>query len=157
MKPGSVQVTTPSERELAITRVFKAPDTFVFDAYTTPELLRLWFGPRGSSLAICEIDLKVGGAWHIVIRDPEGQEAGMQGIYREVVRPTRLVTTETVDGQAGEVLRTVVLVEDHGLTTLTTTMAYATREIRDAVLKSGVEQGASESYDRLEEFLFTIT
>ena len=90
----TLQVTTPSERELVMTRVFDAPRNLVFDALTKPELIRRWYGPRGWSLAVCEIDLRVDGAWRFVSRRPDGKEIGQRGVYREIVRPERIVNTE---------------------------------------------------------------
>jgi uncharacterized protein YndB with AHSA1/START domain len=150
---GTLQVTTPSDREIVLTRVFNAPRTMVFDALTKPELLKRWFGPRAWSLATCEVDLKVGGKWRFVLRGPDGEEMGMGGVYREIAPPERDVHTEVFDDFPGEGVVTGVLVEDRGKTTLTATILYASKEIRDAVIKSGMEHGAAESYDRLAELL----
>jgi len=98
---GTLQVTTPTEREIVMTRVFDAPRSLVFDALTKPELLKRWFGPRGWSLGVCEVDLKVGGTWRFVWRGPDGTEWGMHGAYREIVPPERLVHTETFDDLPG--------------------------------------------------------
>ncbi len=153
---GRLQVTTPSEREIAMTRVFNAPRTMVFDAWTKPELLKRWLGVRGGwTFAVCEVDLRVGGTYRFVWRGPSGAEMGMGGVYREIVRPERLVATEKFDDPwyEGEALDTTVLVEQGGKTTLTTTVLYASREVRDAVLKSPMETGVAESYDKLAELL----
>ena len=155
--PGTLQVTTPSEREIAMTRVFDAPRSLVFEALTKPELLKRWLGVRGGwALAICEIDLRVGGAYRYVWRKgDDGPEMGMGGVYREIVPPERLVYTELFDDPwyPGEALDTVVLVERGGKTTLTTTVLYASREARDGVLKSPMERGVAESYDKLDDLL----
>lgn len=150
---GTLQVTTPTEREIVLTRVFDAPRHLVFDALTKPDLLKRWFSPRGRSLVVCEVDLKVGGTWRFVWRGPDGTDMGMRGVYREIVPPERLVNTETFDDFPGESLVTTVLVEHGGKTTLTATALYPSREIRDAVIKSGMEHGAAECYDRLAELL----
>lgn len=150
---GTLQVTTPSEREIVLTRVFNAPRHLVFDAFTKPELLKRWFGPRGWSLAVCEVDLKVGGTFRFVMRGPDGTQMGMRGVYREIVPPERSVHTESFDDYPGESQVTTVLVEEGGKTTLTATVLYASQEIRDAVIKSGMEHGAAESYDKLAELL----
>jgi uncharacterized protein YndB with AHSA1/START domain len=153
---GTLQVTTPSEREIAMTRVFDAPRRLVFDAWTRPELLKRWLGVRGGwSFAVCEVDLRVGGAYRFVWRGPNGKEMGMGGVYREIVPPVRLVATELFDDPwyEGEALDTTVLVEKGGMTTVTTTVLYASREVRDAVLKSPMERGVAESYDKLAELL----
>jgi uncharacterized protein YndB with AHSA1/START domain len=153
---GTLKVTTPTEREIAMTRVFDAPGRLVFDAWTKPELLKRWLGVRaGWSLAVCEIDLKVGGAYRFVWRGPDGAEMGMRGVYREIVPPERLVATESFDDPwyPGEALDTTVLLEQGGKTTLTTTVLYESREARDAVLKTPMASGVAESYDKLAELL----
>jgi len=153
MNNETLKVTTPTEREVVMTRVFDAPRRLVFDALTKPELFKRWFGPRGWSLAVCEIDLKAGGAWRSVLRGPGGQEMGMRGVYQEVVPPERLVSTESFDDYPGESLNTLVLFEKDGKTTFTITVRYQSQEIRDAVIKSGMEHGAAECYDKLAELL----
>jgi uncharacterized protein YndB with AHSA1/START domain len=153
---GTLQVTTPSDREVVLTRVFDAPRELVYDALTKPELLKRWFGPRGWSLLVCEVDLRVGGAWRFVLRGPDGSEMGMRGVYRELVRPERTVHTETFDDYPGESVVTGVLVERDGKTTLTGTVLYESKEIRDAVIGSGMEHGAAESYDKLAEHLAMV-
>src|SRR3989454_12133345 len=150
---GTLEVTTPTEREIVLTRVFDAPRSLVFDAFTKPELLKRWFGPRGWSLVVCEVDLKVGGTFRFVLRGPDGADMGMRGVYRELVPPERSVHTESFDDYPGESLVTAVLVEQGGKTTLTATLLYPSQEVRDAVLKSGMEHGAAESYDKLAELL----
>ena len=136
-----------------MTRVFDAPRRLVFDALTKPKLLRRWFGPRGWSLVACEADLKVGGAWRWVLRGPDGRDMGMRGVYQEITPPEWLVSTESFDDYPGESLNTLILSEEDGKTTFTITVRYASQEIRDAVIKSGMEHGAAETYDRLAELL----
>ena len=153
---GTLQVTTPSDREIVLTRVFDAPRELVYDALTKPELLKRWFGPRGWSLVVCEVDLRVGGAWRFVLRGPDGSQMGMRGVYRELVRPERTVHTESFDEYPGESVVTGVLVERDGKTTLTGTVLYESKVIRDAVISSGMEHGAAESYDKLAECLPSI-
>lgn len=153
---GTLQVTTPSDREVVLTRVFDAPRRLVYDAFTQPELLKRWFGPRGWSLVVCEVDLRVGGAWRYVLRGPDGKEMGMSGVYRELAPPDRSVHTERFDDYPGESVVTTVLVEEHGRTTLTATVLAESKEIRDAVISSGMEHGAAETYDKLAELLATM-
>jgi uncharacterized protein YndB with AHSA1/START domain len=156
---GKLQVTTPSDREIAMTRVFDAPRSMVFDAWTKPELLKRWLGVRGGwTFPICEVDLKVGGKYRYVWRSPDGKEMGMGGVFREIVRPKRLVATEKFDDPwyDGEAVDTTTFVEKGGKTTVTTTVLYASREVRDAVLKSPMEKGIAESYDKLAEVLVSI-
>ncbi len=153
---GTLQVMTPTEREIVLTRVFDAPRRLVFDAYTKPELLKRWLlGPPGWSLVVCEVDLKVGGAYRYVWRNTQGTEMGMGGVYREIVPPERLVATESFDEPwyPGEALDTMVLVEQDGKTTLTLTVRYESREARDTAIKSNMDQGVAASYDRLAELL----
>ena len=156
---GTLQLTTPSEREIAMSRVFDAPRSLVFDAWTKPELLERWLGVRGGwSMAVCEVDLRVGGAYRFVWRGPDGTEMGMGGVYREILPPERLVATELFDDPwyPGEALGTTVMVEESGKTTATTTVLYESEEIRDAVLESGMGRGVAESYDMLAEYLASI-
>ena len=153
---GKLQVTTPSEREIAMTRVFDAPRSLVFDAWTKPELLKRWLGVRGGwTFAVCEVDLRVGGSYRFVWRGPTGAEMGMGGVYREIVRPERLVATEKFDEPwyEGDALDTTTFVERGGKTTATTTVRYASREVRDAVLKTPMLTGVAESYDKMAEVL----
>jgi len=150
---GTLKVTTPSLREIVLTRVFDAPRTMVYDALTQPDLLRRWFGPRGWSLVVCDVDLRVGGKWRFVLQGPGGKKMGMYGVYRELLRPERTVHTESFDDYPGESIVTGVLVEKAGRTTLTGTVLYQSQEIRDAVIKSGMEHGAAETYDKLAELL----
>jgi uncharacterized protein YndB with AHSA1/START domain len=150
---GTLRVTTPTDREVVLTRVFDAPRRLVFDAFTKPELLERWFGPRGWSLVVCEVDLRVGGGFRFVLRGPDGREMGMRGVYREIVAPERSVHMESFDDYPGESQVTTVLVEQAGKTTLTATILYPSKEVRDIVIKSGMEHGAAESYDKLAELL----
>jgi uncharacterized protein YndB with AHSA1/START domain len=153
---GTLKVTTPTEREIAMTRVFDAPRNLVFDAYTKPELVQRWLGVHGGwSWSVCEIDLRVGGAYRFVWRGPGGEEMGMRGVYREVVVPERIVATEAFDQSwyPGEAVSTVALVEQGGRTTLTLTVRYESREARDAVLKSPMESGVAAGFDKLAELL----
>lgn len=154
---ATLKLTTPTDREIVMTRVFAAPRTLVYDAHTKPELVRQWLlGPPGWSMPVCEMDVRVGGKYRWVWRrDRDGTTMGMGGVYREVVAPERLVTTERFDEAwyPGESLNTLALVEKAGRTTLTQTMRYESREARDAVIKSNMEQGVAASYDRLAELL----
>ena len=97
----ALQVATPTDREIVLTRVFNAPRRLVFDAFTKPELLKRWFGPRGWSLVVCEVDLRVGGTFRFVLRSPDGKEMGIRGVYREIVAPERSVHLESYDDYPG--------------------------------------------------------
>jgi uncharacterized protein YndB with AHSA1/START domain len=155
---NSVNVTTPTDTQIVLTRRFDAPRHLVFDALTTPELLRRWHGARGWHLVQCEIDLRVGGAWRFVSRGPGGERMGQGGVYREIARPDRLVLTELFDDQSypGETLITHEFAEREGRTTLTSTLRFATREGRDRVLAYPMVRGVSESYDRLSDVLHDL-
>jgi uncharacterized protein YndB with AHSA1/START domain len=156
---GSLKVTTPSDREVAMTREFDAPRSLVFEAYTTPALLKRWLGVRaGWTMAVCEIDLRVGGRYRWVWRKSDGFEMGMGGAYREIVRPDRIVATEAYDQSwyPGEAVTTLTLVEQGGRTTLTLTVLYESREARDAVLRSPMEEGVGEGFNKLAELLASL-
>jgi uncharacterized protein YndB with AHSA1/START domain len=150
---GTLKVTTPTDREIVMTRVFDASRSLVFDAFSKPELLKCWFGPRGWSLVVCEVDFRVGGGFRFVLRGPDGHDMGMRGVYREIVPPERSVHMESFDDYPGESQVTGVFTEQAGKTTLTATVLYPSREVRDLVIKSGMEHGAAESYDKLAEML----
>ena len=147
------KATTPSDREITLTRLFDAPRQLVFEAMSKPEHVRRWWGILDDqhSVIVCEIDLRVGGAWRFVGRGPQG-EYGFHGVYREIDAPERVVFTEIYDPfPDGESIVTSVLTEEHGKTRLTVTALYPSREVRDIVIKTGMEKGAAISYDRLEE------
>jgi len=155
----SVIVGAQGERELLMTRAFDAPRKLVFDAFTKPELVQRWLlGPEGWTMPVCEIDLRVGGRYRFVWRrERDGSEMGMSGVYREIVAPERIVSTERFDEPwyPGEAVGTLVFVEQDGRTTVTQTMLYESRAARDSVLASPMEQGVEASYIRLDEILAT--
>jgi uncharacterized protein YndB with AHSA1/START domain len=157
MTTGTLKVYAQGERELVITREFDAPRHLVFEAFTRPEHLRRWLsGMPGWELAVCDMDVRVGGTYRWVWKSLEGGHSmGMGGEYREVSPPDRLVSTEKFDESwyPGTAVGTIVLTEHGGRTTLTQTMLYESREARDAVLASPMEEGVGLSYDRLEDVL----
>jgi uncharacterized protein YndB with AHSA1/START domain len=134
MNTGSLKLATRGEREIVMTREFNAPRRLLFDAFTKPELVKQWLlGPPGWSMPVCEIDLKVGGKYRYVWRqDSDGTEMGMGGVYREIVAPERLVSTEKFDEAwyPGEAVGTIVLSEHGGKTTITQTILYESRSLR---------------------------
>src|SRR5262245_2148974 len=147
------KVTTPSDCEITLTRLFDAPRRLVFEAMTKPEHVRRWWGILDDrySLVRCDIDLRQGGAWYWIGRGPQG-EFGFHGVYREIAPPERLVFTEIYDPfPDGESVVTTIFTEEHGKTRLTVISRYPSLEVRDMVLKTGMERGAAISYDRLEE------
>lgn len=154
-----LKVVAHGDREIVITRAFNAPRHLVFDAHTKPELVRRWLlGPPGWTMPVCEIDLRVGGKYRYVWRKDDGVEMGMGGVYREIARPERLVATERFDQPwyPGEAVDTSVFIEEGGKTTVTLTVEYESREARDGVLRSPMEEGMAGGYDRLEELLATL-
>ena len=145
-------VTAPGEKEIVIKRIFDAPRRLVFEAYTKPEYLKRWLlGPPGWEMVVCDVATKVGDRYRYEWRNAEGTQFGIGGVCREFVRPERIVCTEFMDGFPSESVTSVVLVEERGKTTLTTTCLYQSREVRDAALKSGMEHGIEASYSRLDE------
>lgn len=154
----TLKVETPSDREIVMTRTFDAPRHLVFDAWTKPELLERWFGAQGWHLIVCEVDLRVDGTWRFVSRGPDGTDMGQGGVYREIVPPERLVYTESFVDQSypGESLVTHALVEEHGKTTVTSTIRYPSKDARDIVLRYPMERGVAEGYERLDHVLATL-
>jgi uncharacterized protein YndB with AHSA1/START domain len=149
--------TTPSDREIVMTRVFDAPRELVWEAWTSPEHLPRWMlGPEGWSMPVCEIDLRPGGAWRFVWRHADGNEMEMRGVYREVAPPGRLVSTESWGGDWPETLNTLILTEQDGKTTVTQRVLYPSQEAREAALRTGMKQGVSLSFDRLDGHLRTM-
>jgi uncharacterized protein YndB with AHSA1/START domain len=151
----SFKATTPSDREIVLTRLFDAPRGLVFEAMSKPEHVRRWWGILDDrySVTVCEIDLRVGGAWRFVGRGPRG-EFGFHGVYREIAAPHRVVFTEIFDPFPDvESVVTSVMTEEHGKTRLTVTVLYPSPEVRDTVLNTGMARGAAISYDRLEDLV----
>lgn len=152
---GSAKVTLPADDQILITREFAAPKHLVYRAYTTPELVRRWWNAKRGEVTIAEIDLRVGGAWRSVMVTDSGQEVGFHGEYREIVPNERIVATEVYEGAPGgdeaAVVNTVNFVEADGRTTLTILVQAPSKEIRDAVIESGMEGGMQDAYDLLEE------
>jgi uncharacterized protein YndB with AHSA1/START domain len=148
------QVTTPSDREIRMTRLFDAPRDLVFEAMSRPEHITQWWGRLGDgySVPVCEVDLRPGGAWRFVNRTPNGELAAFYGVYREVAPPDRVVFTEIFEMFPDvESVVTALLTEENGKTRLTATVIYPSRDVRDGVLASGMANGAGISYDRLED------
>ena len=153
---GATTYTTPTDQEVLVTRVVDAPRSLVWDAWTKPEHLQRWMlGPPGWTMPVCEIDLRPGGAWHYIWRRSDGTEMGMRGAYREITPPERLVSIESWGGDWPETLNTLILSEEDGKTMMTFTILYPSTEARDAALKTGMKEGMSQSFDRLEDYLRT--
>ncbi|HEY5261640.1 MAG TPA: SRPBCC family protein [Solirubrobacteraceae bacterium] len=151
---GATTLTTPSDREIVTERVFGVPRDRVFEAFTNPQLIPRWWGPRRMTTIVEEMDVRRGGRWRFISHDCEGQEQGFRGIYREITPPERLVQTFEWEGMPGHVIVETVTFEDlGGRTKLTTTSLFHTSEERDGMLSSGMESGLSESHERLAELL----
>ena len=156
---NTLNVTTPSDREILIARAFDAPRSLVFDCMSKPELVKRWMlGPPGWTMPVCEIDFRVGGRYRYVWRHSDGNEMGMGGVYREIVRPERIVHTELFDQDwtGGETMGTSILTERGGKTTLTMTILYSSKEARDGALRTGMTEGMTASYNRLAELMASL-
>jgi uncharacterized protein YndB with AHSA1/START domain len=147
-------VTTPTDREIHIEREFNAPRDKVFAAYTDPELIPEWWGPRSTTTIVDRMEVKPGGSWRFVARDSDGSETAFRGEYREVTAPERIVQTFEWEGMPGHVSVETAVFEDLGdRTRVVTTSVFDTPEDRDGMLASGMEGGMNETYDRLDEVL----
>lgn len=156
---NSLTITARGDREIVMTRSFDASRELVFDCLTRPELVQRWLGVFGGwEMPVCEIDLRVGGTYRYQWRGPDGSVMGMRGMFREIVRPERIVTTEKFDESwyPGGAVGTAILTEERGKTTLTTTVRYDSPEAREAVLKSPMETGVAAGYDQLDTVLSTV-
>lgn len=152
---GATTFTTPSAREIVVTRAFDAPRALVFDAWTNPEHLPHWMGPREWTMTACEIDLRPGGAFRFAWDGPGGAQMGISGLYREIVPPERLVTTEAWAGW-GETLNTLVFAEASGKTAMTCTVLFPSSEALSSALATPMRDGMSAGFDRLDARLRTM-
>jgi len=154
---SGLTITLPSDFEIVMTREFHAPRRLIYEAFTQPEHLKRWWGPRYLELAVCEVDLRVGGAWRFVQRAPDGQEFGFRGVYREIAPPERLVYTFIFEPMPEhDAVVTIVFEERNGRTTLRQTTRHKTKFGRDGHLNAGMEEGVIDSYARLDELLATL-
>ena len=152
---GRATVTLPTDEQILITREFDAPKHLVYKAWTTPELVKRWWNAKRGEVTIAEIDLRVGGAWRSVMVTPDGLEVGFHGEYREIVPNERIVSTEVYegipDGDAIPSVNTLTLTEVDGRTTLTLLTEAPSKEVRDAIIDSGMEAGLQDALDLLGE------
>jgi len=150
---GTAQLTLPTDEQILIVREFDAPAQLVWKAWTTPELVARWWHAKRGEVTVAEIDLRVGGAWRSAMVTPDGQEVAFHGEYREIVPHERLVSTETYEGVPGAppTLNTMTLEERDGRTTMRLTIDCPSREVRDAIVESGMEDGLQDALDLLEE------
>ena len=155
LKNSQLKVELPSDREVLVTREFKAPAQLVWDAHTKPELVKRWLtGPDGWSMPVCEIDLRVGGAYRYRWRnDADGTEFGSSGIHKEIVHHSRIVTSERMEGFQGEAINTLTLREVNGRTIVTLNMDFGSKEARDGAVATGMTDGMELGYQRLDGIL----
>ena len=154
---GAATVTLPTEEQILITREFDAPKDLVYRAWTTPELVKRWWGGERGEVTIAEIDLQVGGVWRCVMVTEGGFEVAFRGEYREIVANERIVSTEVYEGMPeGEALNTVTFSEIDGRTTLKVLVQHASKEARDAHIESGMETGMQEGMDLLERVAISL-
>ena len=154
---GALTVNLKSDLEVELTRVFNAPRRLVFEAHSKPEHMQRWWGPRGTTMVSCEMDFRAGGRWRYVLRKANGKEYAFRGEYREIAPPERLVQTFEFEGMPGAItVEELVFTEHDGKTTLSVTSRLNSIEARDSMLQSGMEKGAAETYDRLEELLRSL-
>jgi uncharacterized protein YndB with AHSA1/START domain len=154
---SGLTVTLPSDLEIVMTREFQAPRRLVYEAFTRPDHLKRWWGPRYLELSVCEVDLREGGSWRFVQRAPDGQEFGFRGVYQEIAPPERLVYTFIFEPMPEhDAVVTIVFEERNGRTTLRQTTRHKTKFGRDGHLNAGMEEGVIDSYARLDELLATL-
>jgi uncharacterized protein YndB with AHSA1/START domain len=160
---GTAVVTLPTDTQILITREFDAPRHLVYQAFTTPELVKRWWGGERGEVTSAEIDLRVGGTWRYVMVANAGFEVGFHGVYREIVPNERIVSTEAFEGLPEGLdpdeeasLNTLTLTEVDGRTTLTVLVEHRTREGRDMHINSGMEGGMQEAMDRLEQVAISL-
>ena len=153
---SKLEITTPSDTEIAMTREFDAPRALVWEMFTRPEHIRQWWGCKHMEVTVCEVDLRVGGSYRFVGRVPGGNECPFTGVYREIVAPVRLVFTEIFDvpeAREHPGLVTTTFTETRGRTTMHSLISYDSKQTRDIVLGSGMEHGAAAGYDQIEVML----
>jgi uncharacterized protein YndB with AHSA1/START domain len=154
---GTAAVTLPAENQILITREFDAPKHLVYQAWTSPELIKRWWSGERGEVTLAQLDLRVGGSWRYAMRANAGFEVAFHGEFREVVENERLVFTEVYEGMPEAVaLNTLTLTEHAGRTTLTVLVEHESRQLRDAHLDSGMEGGMQEALDHLEQVAVTL-
>jgi uncharacterized protein YndB with AHSA1/START domain len=153
---GKAVVTLPTDTQILIKRDFDAPPHLVYRASTEPELVKRWWSGHRGEVTSAEIDLRVGGRWRYVMSANDGSEVAFHGTYREIVPDEKIVSTELFEGAPGATeddatINTVTFEEFGGGTRLTTLIECRMREIRDAIIESGMEGGMQEAFDKLDE------
>jgi uncharacterized protein YndB with AHSA1/START domain len=161
---GTAMVTLPTDEQILITREFDAPKHLVYKAWTTPELVKRWWSGQRGEVTSAEIDLRVGGTWRYVMVATGGFEVAFHGEYREIVPNERIVTTEVYEGMpegeappdADAPLNIITFTEVDGRTTLTLLVQTTSKELRDAIMSSGMEVGMQEAMDLLEQVAISL-
>ena len=160
---GTATVTLPTDEQILITREFDAPKHLVYDAFTTPELVKRWWNAKRGEVSVCEIDLRVGGQWRYVMVTEDGFEVGFHGAYREIVPNERIVSTEFYEGvpegvseEDATTVNTATFTEADGRTTLTILVQAPSKVTRDAIIDSGMEAGMQDAMDLLEEVAVSL-
>jgi len=159
---GTATVALPTDDQILITREFDAPRHLVYEAWTTPELVKRWWHANRGEVTVAEIDLRVGGRWRYLSVTPDGSEVGFHGEYRDLVPNERIVSTEVYEGvpqgDAPEqgTLNTATFTEKDGRTTLTILVEAPSKEIRDAIIDSGMEAGMQDALDLLEQAAISL-
>ncbi len=149
---------TTSDTELVATRTFDAPIELVWEVWTNPEHVSNWLlGPEGWTMPVCDMDFRVGGAWHYVWRKDDGEEMAMTGEYREITPPTRMVQTENWGGEWPETLNTLELSDENGKTRMVMSVSYPSKEALEAAVATGMNDGAAVTFDRLDEYLASLS
>ena len=158
---GTATVTLPTDEQILITREFDAPKHLVYKAWTTPELVRRWWHANRGEMRTCEIDLRVGGRWRYVMVAEGGFEVGFHGEFREIVPNERIVSTEIYEGAPegtpeGGTLNTATFTEVEGRTTLTILVQAPNKDVRDAIIDSGMEAGMQDAMGLLEQVAVSL-
>jgi uncharacterized protein YndB with AHSA1/START domain len=153
--PEPLTIATPGDRQIVVTRDFDAPRDLVFLCYSKPELMRRWYGLPDWTMTVCDMDFRVGGKWRFVTRSPDGYEMGSQGVYTVIARPERIGQTETYDDNwtGGETVNEVVFVQKGSVTTVISTMTYASAEARAGAAASPMADGMEIGFTRLDAAL----
>lgn len=151
-------IAEPGKQEICLTRIFDAPRDLVFKAMTDPKHIPQWWGPKKYSTVVDKMEVKAGGLWRFVQHDEQGNEFAFHGVYHAIMSPERTVSTFEFEGMPGHVLLETAILEalPDGKTKLTDTSVFQSVEDRDGMLSSGMEDGATETWERLAELLTTL-
>ena len=153
-KNNKLVLTTPSDKEVLLTRVVNAPPDVAFKAFTDPELIPKWWGPRDMTTTVDKMEVRPGGKWRFIQHDQQGKEFAFNGEYSEVVPNQKIVNTFEFEPMAGHIsVEHITFQEMDGKTKVTDLVKYDSKADRDGMLQTGMEEGAAETWDRFEELL----